>query len=310
MTGGSSERDERTRHVFTVDLEEYFQVHAFKGYISRHEWEHLPPRAHRSSLEIADFLEHHGIRATFFTLGWVADRNPDLIRKLAERGHEIASHGWSHRRITELTREEFRQEVRDTKRLLEDLAGQEVNGYRAPSYSLVPGTEWALEILVEEGYRYDSSIFPIRRGGYGYPGAEREPHVVETPAGPIREFPLATLQFAGLTLPAAGGAYFRHLPYALVRTAFRRLGDQGVPGVFYIHSWEMDEWQPRLPVPWLTQMRHYKGVERAMERAERLVEEFRFVPFVDHPAITQTSDARDGGTVIGQDSPDAVSHAS
>jgi len=272
------ERDEGSTpvHIFTVDVEEYFQVHAFDGYIHPGEWDALPARVHKATPRLLDLLAERGFRATFFVLGWVAERNPEVVRRIATAGHEIASHGWSHRRITDLTPEEFRREVRDSKRLLEEITGRAVRGYRAPSYSLVPGTEWVLEILLQEGYLYDSSMFPIRRNGYGYPTASPDPHLLSTGSGTLLELPLATLEWAGLRLPAAGGAYFRHLPYELARTAFARLGERDVPGTFYIHSWEVDPHQPRIPVSWLARWRHYGGLDRTVERLRRLLGDFDF----------------------------------
>jgi len=265
-----------TEHVFTVDLEEYFQVHVFEGYVDRAEWEALPSRVELSTRKLLNILELHGIRGTFFVLGWIADRHPDVVNEIYAAGHEIASHGWGHRRITDLSPEEFRVEIRRSKAVLEDLTGEPVLGYRAPSFSLVPGTEWALEILAEEGYRYDSSIFPIRRLGYGYPGACPVPHFVHGSTGSLLELPPTTLEAGGLTLPAAGGAYFRHLPYALTHNGFRQMEKRGASGVFYVHSWEVDEYQPRLPVSLLRKIRHYRGLERMPARLDRLFRDFEF----------------------------------
>lgn len=263
-------------HLFTVDVEEYFQVHVFDRCVDRAEWDVLPSRVELSTRKLVDILQPHGIRGTFFVLGWIAERQPDLVREIADAGHEVASHGWGHRRVTDLSREEFREDVRSSKALLEEIIGAPVHGYRAPSFSLVPGTEWALEVLAEEGYRYDSSIFPIRRIGYGYPGACPVPHFVDVSGGELLELPPATYRAAGLSLPAAGGAYFRHLPYALTRGGFRQLEEHGASGVFYIHSWEVDEYQPQLPVSWLRRLRHYGGLDRMPARLDRLFRDFEF----------------------------------
>lgn len=264
------------RHIFTVDLEEYFQAHAVSNVVGRGEWDCLPPRVQRVVPSMLDLLDELEIRATFFVLGWVADRYPDLVCEVARRGHEVASHGWSHRRVDGLSVEEFRREVATSRELLEDLTGAPVRGFRAPSFSVVPGTEWALEVLAEEGYEYDSSIFPVRRPGYGYPGGQRDPHVMETSSGDLLELPPATRQWLGLRVPAAGGAYLRHLPFALVRGALREAADRRVPGVFYIHSWEVDEEMPRLPVGLVAERRHYGGIHRVPRRIRRLAEEFSF----------------------------------
>jgi polysaccharide deacetylase family protein (PEP-CTERM system associated) len=213
-----------------------------------------------------------------FVLGLVAEEQPALVRELAAAGHEIASHGWDHRRITDQEPEEFRASVRRTKILLEDLTGTAVLGFRAPSFSLVPGREWALDILIEEGYLYDSSLFPIRRSGYGYAGGGRDPYWLERAAGRLAEVPPATLRRWGANLPAAGGGYLRLLPLWLIRAALRDAERRGVPGTFYIHPWEIDPGQPRLAVPWPTRLRHYGGLRRAAGRIRSLLQEFRFQP--------------------------------
>lgn len=263
-------------HVFSVDLEEYFQVAAFDRHVPRNAWDELPERINASTDLLLDLLAEHSVRATFFTLGWIADRHPDLVRRVADAGHEIASHGWWHRRITRCTLEEFRTEVVDSRRLLEDVAGVRVYGHRAPSFSLVPGCEWAFDVLIDAGYTYDSSIFPIHRGDYGYPGADPEPHYVNRSAGRILEIPLATTSLAGWRVPAAGGGYFRHLPYSLTRRAFAEHSEDARPGMFYIHPWELDPEQPRLDVPWLPRWRHYGGLDRTLPRLRKLLNEFDF----------------------------------
>ena len=269
---------ERTVHHFTVDVEEYFQVVALSRVVERSRWESYESRVERSTDLILELLDQHDVRGTFFTLGWIAKRYPELVRRITENGHELASHGSDHRRVTELSPDEFRESVRSSKAILEDVGGESIRGYRAPSFSIIEGGEWALEILVEEGYSYDSSLFPIRRPGYGYPKAQRDPCTLETPAGPLGEFPLTTYRAAGLRLPAAGGAYFRLLPYALVASGLRQAERRGAPATFYLHPWEVDPDQPRQPVPPLTRIRHYGGLHRTLPRLERLLREFRFGP--------------------------------
>jgi polysaccharide deacetylase family protein (PEP-CTERM system associated) len=190
----------------------------------------------------------------------------------------VASHGWDHARVTTLTPVQFRDSVRRSKELLEDITGAPVVGFRAPSFSIVRGREWALDVLIEEGYRYDSSLFPVRRPGYGYPGGPPDPHWIERPAGRLAEIPPATLRCGPLRLPAAGGAYFRLLPYGVIRSALRQCENREVPGTFYIHPWEVDPEQPRVDVSWLTRARHYGGLRRTWPRLERLLGEFRFAP--------------------------------
>lgn len=271
-------------HHFTVDVEEYFQVSAFEPVIPRESWERFESRVERGVARLLELLTRHGVTGTFFILGCVAERHPDVVRDIAAAGHEIASHGWDHRRVTQQTPREFRTSVRDTKRLLEDLVRAPVIGFRAPSFSIVPGHEWALDILLEEGYRYDSSLFPVRRRGYGYPSGRRDPHVLTRPAGTLAEVPPAVLRRWGVAVPAGGGASFRILPYGLVRSALRDCERRRHPGTFYIHPWELDTGQPRLNVPLSARLRHYTGLGRVQAKLERLLCEFRFGPIGDTTA--------------------------
>ena len=268
-------------HYFTVDLEEYFQVAVFKSVVPRADWDRLESRVVRQVVPLLDLLARHDARATFFVVGWLAERHPNLIRAIAHAGHEIASHTWDHARVTDQTPAQFRASVRRTKQVLEPLCGTAVLGFRAPNYSIVPGFEWALDILVEEGYAYDSSLFPVRRPGYGYASATPDPHWIIRSPGRLMEFPPATLRVGGMLLPAAGGAYFRLLPYSLVQAALRQCARRGVPGTFYIHPWEIDPDQPRLAVSRLTRVRHYGGLRRTASRLERLLSEFRFTAIRD-----------------------------
>jgi polysaccharide deacetylase family protein (PEP-CTERM system associated) len=264
-------------HHFTVDVEEYFHVSAFERHVRRADWDRLPSRVGECVARLLDMLARHEARATFFVLGWVAERHPDLVRTISRAGHEVASHGWDHARVTDQDAETFRISVRRTKRSLEDLTGEPVLGFRAPSYSIVPGCEWALDVLLDEGHRYDSSLFPVRRPGYGFPGGKRDPHWIQRPGGRVAEVPPATLRLAGVNVPAGGGGYFRLLPYALTRQALRDCEGRGVAGTFYIHPWEVDPDQPQLQVPWLTRLRHYGGLAHTAARIERLLHEFRFI---------------------------------
>lgn len=268
--------DHRIQHVFTVDVEEYFHVSAFAGTIAPSTWDSLPSRVSESVDLLLDCLSRHEATGTFFVLGWVADRHPHVVRRIAAAGHEIASHGWWHRRVSTLTRAEFRDDVRASRALLEDISQQPVLGFRAPSFSILPGGEWAFDVLLEEGYHYDSSLFPIRRPGYGYPTAPPVPHAIARPAGTLCELPLATYRAGPLRLPAAGGAYLRHFPLRLLRSAFREYDRDGIPAVLYVHPWEVDPEQPRMSVSPLTRARHYGGLRRTLPRLERLLSEFRF----------------------------------
>jgi len=270
-----------TAHHFTVDLEEYFQVSAFEPHVARSEWDRFESRVVGQVDRLLDLLARHEARATFFVLGWVAQRRPELIRALAGAGHEIASHGWDHVRVTHQTPHQFRESIRRSKDLLEEITAHPVLGFRAPSFSIVPGKEWALDVLVEEGYRYDSSLFPVRRPGYGYPNGLSHPHWLDRPSGRLAEIPPTTLNLWGMRLPAAGGAYFRLLPYSVIRAALRQCERAGTPGTFYIHPWEIDPAQPRLHVSWLTRLRHYGGLGRTLGRLERLLAEFQFTAMRD-----------------------------
>jgi polysaccharide deacetylase family protein (PEP-CTERM system associated) len=264
------------RHFFTVDVEEYFQVAALAPWAPPQRWEGFESRVEAQVDRLLELLARHDARGTFFTVGWVAERHPAMIRAIAAAGHELASHTWDHRKITDQTPEEFRESIRRTKHTLEDLGGSPVIGFRAPSYSIVRGTEWALDLLLEEGHRYDSSLFPVRRRGYGYVGGLRDPYWLDRPGGRLAEVPPATLKVGPMTLPAAGGAYFRLLPYALVRSALRSAESRSVPATFYIHPWEYDPAQPRIPVPALTRVRHYGRLAGVWPRLQRLLRDFRF----------------------------------
>jgi len=263
-------------HHFTVDVEEHFQVSAFEPYVAPADWSRLESRVAAGVHRLLALLQRHGARATFFILGWVAERHPLLVKAIAEAGHEVASHGFDHRRVTRQTPEQFRESVRRAKRTLEDVVGAPVRGFRAPNFSIVPGCEWALDVLIEEGHSYDSSLFPIQRPGYGFARGARDPHLLKTAAGTLVEVPPATLRRCGVNLPAGGGAYFRLLPYALAAAALRDCAGRGVPGTFYIHPWEVDPEQPRFAVSWSARIRHYGGLRRTMPRLERLLAEFRF----------------------------------
>ena len=267
---------DRIAHHFTVDVEEYFQVAAMEPYVAREQWPSIPSRVELGTRLLLELLAERGASGTFFTLGWVAKHQPWLVREIADAGHEIASHGWGHERVTQLSPAEFRESVRRSKQDLESVIGRAVHGYRAPSFSIVRGGEWALDILLEEGYRYDSSLYPAARNGYGYEGGETDPYRVTRQAGVLDEFPPTTLQAAGRTVPAGGGAYFRLLPYALTRAAFHASERRGVPGMFYIHPWELDPDQPRIRVPFLTRIRHYGGQRGTTNRLRRLLREFSF----------------------------------
>jgi len=265
-----------TSHFFTVDVEEYFQVKALESVVRRDEWLSRPSRVAHSIDSLLSSLERHGTKGTFFVLGWLAKHRPEVVLAIADAGHEVGSHGFWHERVTTLDRVAFREDIRSSKAALEDLVGESVVGYRAPNFSIIPGCEWAFDVLIEEGYRYDSSLFPIRRRGYGYPAALRVPHVIQRQHGRLAEFPLATTSILAYPVPAAGGGYLRQFPFGVIRRAFQEATDRGEPATFYIHPWEIDPGQPRLPVSSVNRIRHYRGLDGALARVERLLEEFRF----------------------------------
>jgi polysaccharide deacetylase family protein (PEP-CTERM system associated) len=250
-------------------------------HVERGSWESRSSRLHVGMRLLLDLLAERGALGTFFVLGWVGKYHPEIVREIAAAGHEIASHGWGHERVTTLTADAFRSSVRESKAELEDLSGSNVVGYRAPSFSIIRGGEWALDILAEEGYRYDSSLFPVRRAGYGFVGGKRDPHMLKTNGGPLAEVPPATIQLGSAVLPAGGGAYFRLFPYALVANALRAAARRGVPGTFYIHPWELDPAQPRFDVNLATRIRHYGGLGRTEQRIRRLLKQFQFQTIVE-----------------------------
>jgi len=286
-------------NAMTVDVEDYFHASAFDRIVSRESWAGRESRVMRNTEVLLECFERAGVHATFFVLGWVAERFPDLVRDIASCGHEVASHGFHHQLIYTLTVDQFREDVRRAKGTIEDAAGRRVSGYRAPSFSIVEPSLWALDVLIEEGYRYDASIFPIRHDRYGIPDAPRTMHVIDRdrrkharsgPAGTrsIIEVPAATVRLGDRNLPIAGGGYFRLLPYAWTHWGMTRANRAGEPVVFYLHPWEVDPAQPRLPVGRVTAWRHYSGLEKTLDRLERLLLAFAFdtvaATLVDQPA--------------------------
>jgi polysaccharide deacetylase family protein (PEP-CTERM system associated) len=275
--------EHKIRNALTVDVEEYFHAQTFAGVVGPADWGRLPSRVVPSTRALLDALEGFGVRATFFVLGWVAGRQPHLVREIARRGHELACHGHLHRPIYAMQPEGFRTDVQRAKAAIEDAAGVAVSGYRAPTFSLVRDTWWALEILADEGFRYDSSIFPIHHDRYGIPDAPRFPHRIRLRDGrEMAEFPMTTLRLAGQRLPFSGGGYLRLLPYGVVRAALRRVNDrERMPGMVYVHPWEVDPAQPRLPVSGISRFRHYVNLDSTATKIARLAGEFAFAPVVE-----------------------------
>ena len=270
-------------NAMTVDVEDYFHVAALAQSVERSRWNQMEYRAEASTRRLLNLFDDRGIKATFFVLGWVARRSPELIREIHRRGHEVASHGMSHKLVYDQTPEEFSAETYESKALLEDIIGAPVLGYRASTYSITRRSLWALDILKEAGFIYDSSIFPIRHDMYGIPDAPMVPSRIATPKGAsIVEFPMSTAPFFGLRLPVSGGGYFRLLPYWLTRAGLRKLNHElQRPFIFYLHPWEVDPDQPRIRTGWKSRLRHYTNLEHCEARLRRLIGEFRFAPVRD-----------------------------
>lgn len=268
-------------NAFSVDVEDYFQVVAFENAIPRDAWDRLEPRVEGNTRRLLDLCARHGVTGTFFVLGWVAERWPQLVRDIQAAGHELGTHGQDHRRVTTLSPREFRADVRRSKRTIEDAAGVEVIGYRAPNYSIVRETMWAMDVLAEEGFRYDSSIFPIRHDRYGIPDFPRFPRPIRGRCGEtgsaLHEFPISTVRLAGMNLPFIGGGYLRHFPLPFIRWGMERLNSvERRPAIVYIHPWEIDPEQPRQPVRWRTRLRHYRNLHLTEERLASLFSDYSF----------------------------------
>ena len=265
----------RTPNAMTVDVEDYYQVEAFSHQVSLSDWPNYEGRVERNVERLLRLLADHDVHGTFFTLGWIAERYPELIKRIVDAGHELASHGYDHTRVDQQSPDEFRLDTRKTKQILEDLGGVEVRGYRAASFSVIDKTPWAFKILADEGYRYSSSIYPIRHDLYGMPSAPRFAHAPDENSS-IIEVPITTVSLLNRKLPCGGGGYFRLYPYAFSRWAMRRVnGKDHQPCVFYFHPWEIDPGQPRMPnLSAKTRIRHYLNLRHMEDRLHRLLSDF------------------------------------
>jgi polysaccharide deacetylase family protein (PEP-CTERM system associated) len=264
-------------NALTIDLEDYYHVSAFRDQIPVDQWSSRQSRIERNTDLLLDLLDHAGCKATFFTLGWVAEKQPHVVKRVAECGHEIACHSLRHRTVYEMTREEFHDDTLRAKRLLEDCCGTAVLGYRAPSFSITSSSLWALEVLVELGFSFDSSIFPVKHPNYGIPDSSRAPYRIQTPGGSIVEFPLTTLEFGGFRSPFAGGAYLRFLPYWYTRWGIRFLNHCENRSVcIYLHPWELDTDQPRMSGSPTSHIRHYLGLRKTPAKFAKLIRDFKF----------------------------------
>lgn len=271
------------KNALTIDVEDYFQVTAFAGVVDRQDWGVYPSRVANNTLRVLDLLDEYDLKATFFVLGWVAERYPETVRAIIGRGHEVASHGYDHELVYNQNPEKFRRDVRKAKAILEDITGRQVLGYRASSYSITERSLWALDILVEEGFSYDSSIFPITHDHYGIPGSERFPYTIVREAGSLVEFPLTTLavNVAGraMAMPIAGGGYLRLLPVGFIHWGMRYVNQvEKKPAVLYFHPWEIDPDQPRIKARLKSRFRHYVNLDLTEDKLRVLFQGLEFGP--------------------------------
>ena len=269
----------RQVNAFTVDVEDYFHVAALSSVITRDSWTTREYRVEANTERLLALLAERHVSGTFFVLGWVAERSPSLVKRIASAGHEVACHGFSHRLIYQQDEPEFREETARSKGCLEDLTGKPVLGYRAASFSVTRDSLWALDALIDLGFSYDSSVFPIRHDLYGLPGARPEPNRLAAPSGrTLAEFPMSAARFFGLTVPVSGGGYFRILPYWVTRAGLRQINRLQRPFSFYLHPWEIDPGQPRIAASRFSRFRHYTNLARCESRLRRVLREFSFAP--------------------------------
>lgn len=274
---GASRDAEDVVSAFSVDVEDYFHDEAFRQLMKPSDWESLEQRVEPNTRRLISLLDEFDVKATFFVLGWVAERQPELVSDIHRAGHEVGIHGYDHRPITVLTPAEFREDIRRTKNIVEDIIGEPVLGYRAPTFSIVEETLWALEVMADEGIQYDSSVFPIVHDRYGMPRADRYPHTERLGERQLAEFPMSTIRLGGRNLPFVGGGYLRLLPMWYVRWGMRRVTTaEGRPSMVYVHPWEIDPGHPVLDVGFAARIRHYRGLSRVEERLRELLTNFRF----------------------------------
>ncbi len=294
-------------NYLTIDVEDFFQVSAFESLVSKESWDSYPSRVTKNTRKILSILEEHNIKATFFILGWTANKHPEIVKEIAQQGHEIGCHSYYHRLVYNLTPEEFREDTKKAKDTLEQISGNKVNGYRAPSYSITQKSLWAIQILNDLGFSYDSSIFPIHHDRYGIPGAPRYPFVWKTSQDQpeignaynneenidnlhsLIEYPISTALFFGKNLPVSGGGYFRLFPYWFTKMALKKINEKEKKRfIFYLHPWEFDPDQPRFKEASLfSKFRHYNNLDKTKVRFERLIKDFSFGPM--HSQKTQSS---------------------
>lgn len=269
-------------NILSFDIEEWFHPEIFSGRFPQTEWNHLEERVVRNTTAILEFLDKKQLKATFFFLGWVAEKYPDLVRQAVKGGHEIATHGYAHLMITRLTPEEFREDLRRSLEVLNSLSDHPVRGFRAPTFSITRKTLWALPILLEEGIRYDSSIFPIIHDRYGIPDAPREPYVVYSQGeDQLIEYPMTTVRLGKYNLPCGGGGYFRLYPFQLTLNLMKKCHKEERPIIFYAHPWEIDRGLPKVDLGLVGRLRHYSGISKFLDRLDRITDLFPFTSFRD-----------------------------
>jgi polysaccharide deacetylase family protein (PEP-CTERM system associated) len=267
------------KNALTIDLEDYFHVSAYAGKVRLEDWDSYPSRVEQNTERLLELLAEHNCLATFFVLGWVAEKKPEVVARVAAAGHEIACHSLRHRRIFDLTPQEFREDTRRAKAVIEAVTGKRVVGYRAPSFSVTRKSSWALNILLEEGFQYDSSVFPVEHPSYGIPDAPRTPYWINTTSGRILEFPMPTLAIGTKRSPIGGGAYLRLLPYSYTLWAIRHLNrNENFPVCVYIHPWELDPQQPRMGGSLSARARHYFGLRGTETKVRKLIRDVEFCP--------------------------------
>ena len=279
-------------NALTVDVEDYFQVSAFREQVSPEQWPQFESRVVANTHRVLNVFDDAGVTATFFVLGWIAEQQPNLVREIADRGHEIACHGYSHQLIYGQSQKVFSEETRRAKTLLEDQAQVAVNGYRAASFSITDASRWALDVLADNGFEYDSSMYPVRHDLYGTDVAAAGPHRIVAPGGKsLIEFPMTTRSFMGLTVPVSGGGYFRLYPYRLSAHLLKKVNGDSEPFVFYMHPWEIDPGQPRIPTSLKSKLRHYTNLDVFEKKLRCLLRDFRFTSMAkvvaDYPIATQ-----------------------
>ncbi len=265
--------------VVSVDVEDYFHAESFSSIVERSQWDSYSSRVEANTHRLLELLAELNVHGTFFILGWVAERFPALVREIAAGGHELACHSYWHRLIYKLEHQEFREDTRRAKNIIEQVSGRQVRGYRAPTYSVVDRSVWALEILTELGFTYDSSIFPIHHDRYGMPDAPRAPFRFQTPSGPMIEFPITTFRLAGHNMPVGGGGYLRLLPRMYTRLGLERVQREGLPVVIYIHPWEIDPEQPRLAGRFSSRLRHYTNLSQTLDRFRSVLQSGTYTSF-------------------------------